>query len=436
MRVLKDAVKDMEEMIKMKEESNKLLTSSLDSNPNNANNHLTSVIQFMSSEIINMRRKYSDMTKKFMRLDLTQNYLSVFRSEISGLLDKTRFDYTEKLEKLQEENSKLKKTLATLEDKKKVTISEGKRRVLFTDPDEAFVILSSSNDNLKREINQLKGEISLLKKFKEDTTNENLHLKAELFRLGRLVNAQFYGSYKQRIVKDKELRDNDSMINDFQSSVSYDTNMNISVINNKHKNAEEKEDEKLYPIFKLDLDGFPGVVPEHRKNMLNQAPSENILITNNINNNNNIPYNSYVRLVRNYHRVIYHNRLLIEAHKKSHEMIKSYKEERRATNNKDGSGKNGSKQNRRMISSVDRKLSQVGKRSHKTIYHRRSHEEKTSTLSFPESKVYLKNVSVNMKNYFDKIIQRIISPCSFIRIDERDIPVLTVNICRSVSCHL
>jgi len=403
----------------MKEESNKLLTASLDNNkqmdPDNRK-----LIQSMSREIIFLKDRYSSLLSKYMKLDLSQNFVKAFNNDLQKLVSQARQEYVDKAEKLLEENSKLRKTLAALEDKKKITLSQGKRRVLATDPDEAFVILTAGNDHMRKEVNELKAELSMVKKQKDDLLNENLQVKAELFRLANLVKAQFFGSAKQNALHQKQHRETDSQ--HVEGSKMGEESLNWG---SYFEPTEQKEELKL-PTFKLDLDGFPGVVPRDREIVLGRGPSEAIFAQPQTTAGEPRIYSDPLisRLIRNYHRALYHNKLLIEAFNKAHEMLKAQKQD---------SKKLQLRIRKKSVTSVDRrkiksKFPKTGLISNKF--------SKMTEITLPESKKLLKMISLQMKSYFEKIVQRIISPCSFVRIDERDVPALTVKIQRAVSSHL
>ena len=418
MRGLKDAIKDLEEMMKMKEESNKLLTASLDNNkqmdPDNRK-----LFQMMSREIIFLKDRYSSLLKKYMKLDLGQNFIKSFHNDIQPLVDRARKEYVEKAEKLMEENNKLKKTLAALEDKKKITLSQGKRRVLATDPDEAFVILTAGNDHMRKEVNELKAELSMVKKQKEDLVNENLQVKAELFRLASLVKAQFYGSAKQNAFNLKQHRETDSQL--VEGSKMGEESLNWG----SYLEPELKDELKL-PTFKLDLDGFPGVVPKDREIVLGKGPSEAIFAQPQATAGEPRIYSDPLisRLIRNYHRALYHNKLLIEAFSKTHEMLKAQKQDAK---------KQQLRIRKKSVSSVDRRKI---KSKYPTTAAPNAKFSKMTKITLAESKKLLKMISGQMKSYFEKIVQRIISPCAFVRIDERDVPCLTVRLQRAVSSHI
>ena len=370
----------------------------------------------MSREIIFLKDRYSSLLGKYMKLDLSQNFLRASNSDVQKLLAQARQEYVDKAEKLLEENSKLRKTLAALEDKKKVTLSQGKRRVLATDPDEAFVILTAGNDHMRKEVNELKAELSMVKKQKEDLLSENLQVKAELFRLARLVKAQFFGAARQNAFRQKQLRETESQL--AEGSKTGEESLNWG----SYLEPEQKEDLKL-PSFKLDLDGFPGVVPRDREILLGRGPSEAIFAQPQATAGEPRIYSDPLisRLVRNYHRALYHNKLLIEAFSKAHEMLKAQKQDAK---------KLQLRIRKKSVTSVDR-------RKIKSKFPKSSlaHDKlaKMTELSLSESKKLLKTIGLQMKTYFEKIVQRIISPCSFVRIDERDLPCLTVKLQRAAS---
>ena len=429
MRALKESVKDYEEMLKMKEESIKLLTASLDQK-GNVDTATKKLVNSLSSELNFVRSKYSNVVNKFMKLDLAQNFLKTFGFEASMLMAKYRHDYNEKIEKMLDENNKLKKALKNYEDRKKSTIREGKRRILASDPEEAFIILTANNDSLKKEINEQKGQLAELKKQNADLLDENLQIKAELFKLASMVKAQFFGVSKQLKMKEKEIRSIESQPN--RSLEGMEESINWGPIAMQEEERHGQAVVEKYPALKINLDGFPGVDNRQQDDLLKRGVSEPLLVGQlNSMPGESISSATIDRLIRNYKRVLFQNRLLVEAFQKNHEMLKVLKSS--AAGKKEvvhrrgvmleaavGGSKKGLRKGRR--------ISLPGGESEAK---KEGGEAETAGLSLVEAKKHIRMVSNQMKLYFEKIVQRIVSPCSFVRIDEKALPSLKVKITRA-----
>lgn len=471
MRALKDIIQDQEEMLQMKDESIKVLSESLGNQKDLSESH-KKVVDSLCKELIFTRTSYNRLIKKFMKLDLKENYMSIFQTDLQYLARENREEFNEKFDKVHEENMRLKVVLGKYEDKKKSGIREGKRRVIATNVDEAFVVLTASNDSLKKEINEQKCQLSSLKRDKQELEDENLQIKAELFKLAGLVKAQFYGSLKQNMKRLNEIRGTQSTANPEVDNFQ-DESINWGSI----ANIEEKLPEIQFPGMELDLDGFPGVDARDREDILKKGPSEPLLlqhIATAAHGDENANGPSVARLIRNYKRVIYQNRLLTEALTKLHEIFKKqHMEKQKAkiqekrvsrfkrsgsatlqknkgsqeetpkidsrkpvlkplklekSNQKGNSEARGSSQSRNEI---------LKKRPKKAKIHPELEVGETEeSLTLKEAKKLLRNINSQMKIYFEKLVQRIVSPCPLIRYDERDFCSFNVKNQRSVSCHL
>ena len=277
------------------------------------------VVQSMAKELVFMRQKYSVLLSKFMKLDLMQNFMKTTQIDVETLFKKTRQEFNEKFDKQVEENGKLKRTLQLLEEKKKITIRDGKRRILATDPEQSFIILSANNDQLKKEVNEKNAEISILKRTNQDLNDQNLQIKAELFKLVSLVKIGFFGSAKQHKYKEFENREIETQPN---KSVDIDDSINWGSMANQMIDEIDAKAPPRFPGLKLDLDGFPGVDNRENDELLKRGPSEPLFanLATNGGEANQIEYAPQVaRLIRNYKTVLYHNRLLTQAFIVSHE---------------------------------------------------------------------------------------------------------------------
>lgn len=442
MRALKDAVKDLEEMLKLKEESNKLLMASLDS-AKNVDKPIRALVKSLTEQVVWLKKRYSRLLDRFMKLDLSQNFIKTVNYELSTMLAEIREQFNNKMDFQLEENTKLKSMIQTLEEKKKLTISEGKRRVIVTDTEEAFVILTSTNDGLKKDINDKKAEISILKKQNTDLNEENLQIKAELFKLATMVKIQFFGKVCKTKLKTKEMREVESQPD---ASFGPEESINWGPI----EINPDIDNELRLPNFKINLEGFPGVESRTQEEMLKNARSDanfhGVVMTTI--GEHTAPQPEVNRLIRNYRKAIYHNRLLISALTKSHELLKELKGSREPAVLR---WRNPSKQKvpkRRGESRVklvqSRSLSRqltlaenrdpTMERHLKTgMDHFHSQETRSTEVSLEDSKKLMRLVSQQMKSYFEKIVQRIISPCSFIKINERDVPDLKIKLTRAAT---
>lgn len=490
MRALKESVKDLEEMFRMKEESIKLLTSSLSSPTAPV---LGNLVVKLANELAFVRDRYSKLLSRFTKLDLQQNFLKPVYTSIASSYQESRTQFSSKVATLMEEQQKLTGVIKTLEDKKKTTIREGKRRVVYANPDEAFIILTANNDSLSKEIHEKTAEISVLKKQNADLTEENVQIKAELYKIAALVKFQFFGSMRQAKARMRELREVESNPN-----VSFDFNEADESVNwgplvmpdtSTHKDAFPK-----IPGMQINLDGFPGVEKRENEDLLKKVTSEPGFQTLQMTEGQpgtvgaNVSPVDLDRINRNYKRVIYHNNLLLGALSKSHELVKEYR------STIDGlrtllvpknlslgdlpsikpTQANGHVRCRSVkfqlpgeLPSPKRLHSETTQaftafrapgslahrpRSQSTNQHipQNSHQngqmslrlssleaavrrQQFKQLDLPESKRYMRRVAVQLKSYFDKIVQRIVSPCSFVRIDERDVPDFKIRIERAVS---
>lgn len=443
MRALKDAVKDLEEMVRLKEESNKILMATLEPSKH-IDKSAKALINSLTNEIAWLKKKYSVLLNRFMKLDLAQNFIKTAQVEVSNLLKDSQDQFNSKLDFQMEENSKLKEALYLLEEKKKITISEGKRRVLVNDTEEAFVILTATNDGLKKEINDKKAEISLLKKEKTDLAEENLQIKAELFKLASMVKIQFFGRSCKSKLKNKEFRDVESqpdVNSDFDESVNWgpiELGMN-------------HEEELKLPNLKISLDGFPGVETRDPEDLLKNARSEPQLMQPiaTTMGDQQLSRPEFSRLVRNYRKALYHNQLLVTAFQKNHELLKEYKALYPSISSKKKILQAQVPRNSKLAQSdfyksrsysIEPSLrnlrpfedQRIGK-MHMLKDSKSTKAAQSSTVSLAESKKLMKIISQQMRSYFEKLVQRIISPCSFIRINEKDVPELKIKLTRRAS---
>ena len=420
-KALKETIRDLEDMLNVRDETNKILTQTLDGSKN-VDTSAKNIILSLNSEIIFLRQRFSSLVQRLMKLELTDKFIKTMKVDLERMFKTTRNDFNTRMENYHKEMEKTKKALMNYEDKKKITIREGKRRVLATDPEEAFIILTSNNDTLKKEINDKKAEISVLKKQNTELREENMQNKAELYKLASLVKAQFYGSLKQGKLKDRELRDIESQPNqsiDIEESV----NWGPTIFDDKQSDPNFNK----LPELKLDLDGFPGVDNREMDDNLKRGPSEPVFASfvNTVVDPTSVNTAAVDRLIRNYRRVVYHNRLLIEAYTKAHEMLRQMpKVITQPTAPKDEVIKAAINRFKRRLSlKVDERPSQeVAEKPFRS-----------KNLSLEDSKKLLKTVNNQLKSYFEKIVQRIISPCSFLRIDERDLPEMKIKLKRAAT---
>ena len=446
MRALKDAVKDLEEMLKMKEESSKLLMASLDS-AKHIDDPTRALIKSLTDQIVWLKKRYSRLLGRFMKLDLSQNFIKAANSDLSSMLSEIREQFNNKMDFQLEENTKLKSMLQILEEKKKLTITEGKRRVLVTDTEEAFVILTSTNDGLKKEVNDKKADISVLKKENTDLMDENLQIKAELFKLAAMVKIQFFGRVCKTKLKTKEIREVES-----QPDASFDADESINW--GPIELNGDKDNELRLPNFKINLEGFPGVESRTQEEMLKNArsdPNFQGVVMTTIGDHQQIHQPEVNRLVRNYRKALYHNQLLISALTKCHEQLKDIKAaaggvriqkpKRVAKQVPKRSGVSSkrlvqsrslSKQNTMKLT-TDNWEPNLYRNSRKPQDLNQSHGTGSTKVSLEDSKKLMRLVSQQLKSYFEKIVQRIISPCSFIRIDEKDVPNLKIKLTRAAT---
>src|SRR3990167_3257793 len=479
MRALKESVKDLEEMFRMKEESIKLLTTSLSSPTGPA---LGQLVSKLVQELTFMREKYSKLLNRFTKLDLQQNFLKPVFTSATASFQQSRAEFNTKVNTFLDEQQKMSTVLKTLEDKKKSTIREGKRRVVTANPDEAFIILTSNNDALSKEIHDKTGEVTMLKKQNAELIEENVQIKAELYKIAALVKFQFFGSLRQAKARMRELREVES-----QPNVSFEFNDAEESVNwgplllpdtSTHKDSMPK-----IPGMQINLDGFPGVEKRENDELLKKVISEpafQMQLTEcqpGAGGVNLTPVD-LDRINRNYKRVIFHNNFLLAALTKSHDLVKEYK------SIVDGlrgvlSGKNRAVKTEVNIRSIDtlakktvkfqlpsesgplrlqsgtsklfptatattsagrssitqrpRSLSTANQDLKLAAFEVQIRKQQFKQLDLIESKKYMRRVAAQLKSYFDKIVQRIISPCSFVRIDERDIPDFKIKIKRAVS---
>ena len=311
----------------MKEESIKLLTSSLSSPSAPA---LGNLVVKLANELAFVRDRYSKLLSRFTKLDLQQNFLKPVYASFATSYQESRTQFSSKVTTFMEEQQKMSGVIKTLEDKKKATIREGKRRVVYANPDEAFIILTANNDSLSKEIHEKTAEISVLKKQNADLTEENVQIKAELYKIAALVKFQFFGSMRQAKARMRELREVESNPN-----LSFDFNEADESVNwgplvmpdtSTHKDVFPK-----IPGMQINLDGFPGVEKRENEDLLKKVTSDAGFQMLQMTEGQpgtvgaNISPVDLDRINRNYKRVIYHNNLLLGALSKSHELVKEYK---------------------------------------------------------------------------------------------------------------